>query len=123
VYLDGIEHAVELGLHFIRPSMSKLFVVDAVPWAYNFTQARKTRYAYKTSKPRREMMNMNQIMYDLTYWFDFIMLVVRNHPLISVASVLVAFLFYQALGVMKLIGTIISFGLAVVTAILLEMLM
>jgi hypothetical protein len=39
VYFDGIEHAVELGLHFIRPFMSKLFVVDAVPWAYNFTQA------------------------------------------------------------------------------------
>jgi multidrug efflux pump subunit AcrB len=69
------------------------------------------------------MMNMNQIMYDLTYWFDFIILVVRHHPLMSVATVLVAFLFYQALSVMKLVGTIISFGLAVVTAILLEMLM
>jgi multidrug efflux pump subunit AcrB len=69
------------------------------------------------------MMDMNQIMYDLTYWFDFIILVVRHHPLISVATALVAFLLYQALSVMKLIGTIISFGLAVVTAILLEMLM
>ena len=68
-------------------------------------------------------MNMNQIMYDLTYWFDFSMRMVLNHPLMSVATVLVAFLFYQALSVMKLIGTIISFGLAVVTAILLEMLM
>ena len=68
-------------------------------------------------------MDMNQIMYDLTYWFDYMMLVVRHHPLISVATVLVAFLFYQALSVMKLIGAIISFGLAVVTAILLEMLM
>jgi multidrug efflux pump subunit AcrB len=68
-------------------------------------------------------MNMNQIMYDLTYWFDYMMLVVRHHPLISVAIVLVAFLFYEALSVMKLIGAIISFGLAVVTAILLEMLM
>ena len=68
-------------------------------------------------------MNMNQIMYELTYWFDYMMLVVRHHPLISVATVLVAFLFYQALSVMKLIGAIISFGLAVVTAILLEMLM
>ena len=68
-------------------------------------------------------MNMNQIMYDLTYWFDYMMLVVRHHPLISVATVLVAFLFYHALGVMKLIGTIISFGLVAVTAILLEMLM
>jgi multidrug efflux pump subunit AcrB len=69
------------------------------------------------------MMNMNQIMYDLAYWFDFVMLAVRQHPLISIATVLVAFLFYQALGVMKVIGTIISFGLAVATAILLEMLM
>ena len=68
-------------------------------------------------------MNMNQIMYELTYWFDYMMLVVRHHPLISVATVLVAFLFYQALSVMKLIAAIISFGLAVVTAILLEMLM
>jgi multidrug efflux pump subunit AcrB len=69
------------------------------------------------------MMNMNQIMYDLTYWFDFVLLAVSHHPLISVATVLVAFLFYQALGVMKVIGTIISFGLAVATAILLQMLM
>jgi hypothetical protein len=69
------------------------------------------------------MMNMNQIMYDLTYWFDFIMLVVRHHPLISVATVLVAYLFYQAISVMKLVGAMISFGLAVVTAILLTMLM
>jgi hypothetical protein len=50
------------------------------------------------------MMNMNQIMYDLTYWFDFIILVVRHHPLMSVATVLVAFLFYQALSVMKLMA-------------------
>ena len=69
------------------------------------------------------MMNMNQIMYDLTYWFDFVVLVVRHHPLISVATVLVGFLFYQALSVMKFIGTVISFGLAVLTAILLQMLM
>jgi lysylphosphatidylglycerol synthetase-like protein (DUF2156 family) len=40
-----------------------------------------------------------------------------------VATALVAFLLYQALSVMKLIGTIISFGLAVVTAILLQMFM
>ncbi|MGN6717702.1 MAG: hypothetical protein ACTHLX_09950 [Candidatus Binatia bacterium] len=66
---------------------------------------------------------MNQIMYDLTYWFDFIILVVRHHPLMSVATAWVAFLLYQALSVMKLIGTIISFGLAVVTAILLQMFM
>ena len=33
---DVVEHAVDLGPHFIRPSRSKLFVVDAVPCAYNF---------------------------------------------------------------------------------------
>ena len=68
-------------------------------------------------------MNMNQIMYDLAYWFDFSMRMVRNHPLVSVTAVLVAFLFPlpHALNTMKLFG-IISFGLAVVTAILLGVL-
>src|SRR5512147_2864736 len=71
--------------------------------AYNFTQAQsEDLIRIQTGKPRREMMNTNQIMYDLTYWFDFIILVVRHHPLVSVATVLVAFLFYQALSVMKL---------------------
>jgi hypothetical protein len=65
---------------------------------------------------------MNQIIYDLTYWFDFSIFMVRNHPLIWVATVLFAFLFHQALSVMKLIG-IISFGLAGVTAIILGALM
>ena len=69
------------------------------------------------------MMNMNQIIYNLTYWFDFIMLVARHHPLVSVATVLVAFVFYQALSVMKFIAAIFSFGLALGMAILLEMLM
>ena len=68
------------------------------------------------------MMNVNQIMYDLSYWFDFSMRMVRNHPLVSVTVVLVAFLFHRALSAMKLVG-IISFGLAVVTAILLGLLM
>jgi hypothetical protein len=65
-------------------------------------------------------MNMNQIMYDLTYWFDYSMRMVLNHPLISVTAVFGAFLFHQALGAMKLI---LSFGAAVVTATLLRMLM
>jgi hypothetical protein len=65
-------------------------------------------------------MNMNQIMYDLTYWFDYSMHVVLNHPLISAAAVLGAFLFHQTVGAFKLI---LSFGVAVVTAILLRMLM
>ena len=65
-------------------------------------------------------MNMNQIMYDLTYWFDYGMHMVLNHPLISAAAVLGAFLFHQTVGAIKLI---LSFGLAVVTAIILRILM
>ncbi len=65
-------------------------------------------------------MNMNRIMYDLTYWFDYSIHMVLNHPLISAAAVLGAFVFYQTVGAIKLI---LSFGLAVVTAILLRMLM
>ena len=68
-------------------------------------------------------MNINQLMYDLTYWFDFSMSAVVHHPIVSVVTVLVGFIFYQALSTLKLIGTIISFGLAVATAIFLEMLM
>jgi len=65
-------------------------------------------------------MNMNRIMYDLTYWFDYSIHMVLNHPLISAAAVLGAFVFYQTVGAIKLI---LSFGLAVVTAIILRMLM
>jgi hypothetical protein len=89
--------------------------------AYNFTPVQPEDWI--CAEPGREKTNMNQIMYDLTYWFDFVLLAVSHHPLISVATVLVAFLFYQALGVMKVIGTVISFGLAVATALLLGMLM
>ena len=65
-------------------------------------------------------MNMNRIMYDLTYWFDYSIHMVLNHPLISAAAVLGAFVFYQTVGAIKLL---LSFGLAVVTAIILRMLM
>ncbi len=65
-------------------------------------------------------MNMTRIMYDLTYWFDYSIHMVLNHSLISAAAVLGAFVFYQTVGAIKLI---LSFGLAVVTAILLRMLM
>jgi hypothetical protein len=58
-------------------------------------------------------------MYDLTYWFDYSVSTVVHHPIVSVATVLVGFIFYQALSTLKLIGTIISFGLAMVIAILL----
>jgi len=62
-------------------------------------------------------------MYDLTYWFDYTTGMVLHHPIISIATVLVGFLFYQALSTLKFIGTIISFGVAAVTALLLDWLM
>jgi len=65
-------------------------------------------------------MNLNQIVYELTYWFDYGMHMVLNHPLISAAAVLGGFLFHQTVGAIKLI---FSFGLAVITAIILRMLM
>ena len=43
-------------------------------------------------------MNMDQIMYDLTYWFDYTMRMVLHHPLTSLIAVVGAFLFHQALG-------------------------
>jgi hypothetical protein len=46
-------------------------------------------------------MNLNQIVYELTYWFDYGMHMVLNHPLISAAAVLGAFLFHQTVGAIK----------------------
>ena len=68
-------------------------------------------------------MNMNQIMSDLTYWFDYTMRMVLHHPLTSLTAVASAFLFYQALGAMKLITSVITFALAALTALLLDWLM
>jgi len=64
-------------------------------------------------------MNVNQFINELTEWFDFSMHMVRNHPLVSVTTVLVAFVFHYALSAMKLAIGII----AMVTAILVEKLM
>jgi len=36
-------------------------------------------------------MNVNQFINELTQWFDFSMHMVRNHPLVSVITVLVCF--------------------------------
>ena len=68
-------------------------------------------------------MNMDQIMYDLTYWFDYTMRMVLHHPLTSLIAVVGAFLFHQALGAMKLITSVITFALAGLTALLLDWLM
>jgi hypothetical protein len=65
-------------------------------------------------------MNLNQIVHELTYWFDYGMHMVLNHPLVSAAAVLGAFLLYQTVGAIKLI---LSLGLAVLTAIILRILM
>ena len=68
-------------------------------------------------------VNVNQIMYDLTYWFDYTTRMVLNHPLISVTAVVGAFLFQQTLGAMKLISSVITFALAALTALFLGWLM
>ena len=68
-------------------------------------------------------MNMDQIMNDLTYWFDYTMRMVLHHPLTSLIAVVGAFLFHQALGAMKLITSVITFALAGLTALLLDWLM
>jgi hypothetical protein len=68
-------------------------------------------------------MDINQIIHDLTYWFDFSIHMVRNHPLVSVTAVLIAFISHYALSAMKLTIGIISLGLAMVAAVLLERLM
>jgi hypothetical protein len=68
-------------------------------------------------------MNINQIMNDLTYWFDYSMGMVVHHPLTSLTAVVGAFLFHQALGAMKLITSVIAFALATLTAVFLDRLM
>jgi hypothetical protein len=68
-------------------------------------------------------MNMNQIMNDLTYWFDYSMHMVLHHPLTSLTAVVGAFLFHQALGAMKFITSVIAFALAALTALFLDRLM
>ena len=88
---------------------SKLFVVGSVRCAYNFM--------HEPARKRREPMDR---LYDLTYWFDFTMLMARNHPLVSVTTLLIGFLFHKALSTMKVIAMIISFSLATVTAIFLD---
>lgn len=65
-------------------------------------------------------MNMDQLINDLTYWFDYTMRMVLHHPLTSLTAVVGAFLFHQALGAMKLITSVITFALAALTALLLD---
>lgn len=68
-------------------------------------------------------MNINQFMNELTQWFDFSVRMVSLHPVITVTITLVAFVFYYAVSAVKFTIGIISFGLAMITAFLLQMLM
>ena len=68
-------------------------------------------------------MNVNQFINELTQWFDFSVSMVRHHPVISVIAVLVAFVFHYAVSAVKFTIGIISFGLAMIMAFLLQMLM
>ena len=66
---------------------------------------------------------MDQILYDLTYWFDYGTRMVLHHPLTTLTAVVGAFLFNQALGAMKLIGGVLTFSLAALTALFIDWLM
>ena len=68
-------------------------------------------------------MNVNQFINELTQWFDFSVRMLSHHPVISSIAVLVAFVFYYAVSAVKFTLGIISFGLAMVMAFLLQMLM
>ena len=68
-------------------------------------------------------MNVNQFINELTQWFDFSVSMVRHHPIISVTGILVAFVFHYAVSAVKFTIGIISFGLAMIMAFLIQMLM
>jgi hypothetical protein len=48
---------------------------------------------------------------------------VLHHPLTTLTAVVGAFLFNQALGAMKLIGSVLTFSLAALTALFIDWLM
>jgi len=68
-------------------------------------------------------MNVNQLINELTQWFDFSVSMIRHHPVISVTAVLVGFVFHYAVSAVKFTIGIISFGLAMIMAFLIQMLM
>jgi hypothetical protein len=68
-------------------------------------------------------ININQSMNELTQWFDFSVRMMSHHPVISSAVALVAFVFYYAVSAVKFTLGIISFGLAMIMAFLIQMLM
>ena len=70
-----------------------------------------------------ENLNINQFMNELTQWFDFSVSMMRHHPVISLTVALVTFVFYYAVSAVKFTLGIISFGLAMIMAFLLQILM
>jgi len=68
-------------------------------------------------------MNINQLINELTQWYDFSVSMMRHHPVITVTAVLVAFVFHYAVSAVKFTIGIISFGLAMIMAFLIQMLM
>ena len=70
-----------------------------------------------------ENLNINQFMNELTQWFDFSVGMIRHHPVISLAVALLTFVFYYAVSAVKFTLGIISFGLAMIMAFLLQILM
>jgi hypothetical protein len=67
--------------------------------------------------------NINQFINELTQWFDFSVRMMNQHPVISLTAALVGFVFYYAVSAVKFTIGIISFGLAMIMAFLLQMLM
>ena len=70
-----------------------------------------------------ENLNINQIINELTQWFDFSIRMMSHHPVISLTLAFLAFVFYYAVSAVKFTLGIISFGLAMIMAFLLQILM
>jgi len=70
-----------------------------------------------------ENLNINQFINELTQWFDFSVRMMSHHPVISVIVALIGFVFYYAVSAVKFTIGIISFGLAMIMAFLLQILM
>ena len=66
-------------------------------------------------------MNINEVINQLTQWFDFSTYMVVHHPVLSVTGALIAYLFYQVITVLQLTGAVISAGLGVVLGIFLKL--
>lgn len=68
-------------------------------------------------------INIDQFINELTQWFDFSTRLMSHHPVISFTVALGGFVFYYAVSAVKFTLGIISFGLAMIMAFFLQMLM